>query len=208
MDFILKFGFGIIRGEILNAARYGVWSYHHADEEKYRGSPPCFWEIYRGDNVTGAMLQRLTNRLDGGIVLKKGYFSTIKSSYAENLDQSYYESAKWPAQVCVDISNSNADYLNAAPSQTTAPILHSPTNLQMLVFALILLRNRLAVRWRSLFRHEKWNREREPTWQESQKRISSRAAPGGRPPTEPLRANLPLPGSRAGRDRRLRTEER
>ena len=32
LDFILRFGLGIIRGGILDAARYGVWSFHHDDE--------------------------------------------------------------------------------------------------------------------------------------------------------------------------------
>lgn len=42
LDFILRFSYGIIRGPILSAARYGVWSYHHDDEEQYRGGPPAF----------------------------------------------------------------------------------------------------------------------------------------------------------------------
>ena len=31
LDFVLKFAYGIIRGEILSVARYGIWSYHHDD---------------------------------------------------------------------------------------------------------------------------------------------------------------------------------
>ena len=52
LDFIIRFGFNIIRGEILRTAKYGVWSYHHDDLNKYRGSPACFWELYFGDPVT------------------------------------------------------------------------------------------------------------------------------------------------------------
>ena len=44
LDFILRFAYGIIRGDILSAARHGVWSFHHGDEQAYRGSPPAFWE--------------------------------------------------------------------------------------------------------------------------------------------------------------------
>jgi len=44
---------------------FGVWSWHHGDEDKYRGGPPAFWEIVNADPVTGALLQRLTERLDG-----------------------------------------------------------------------------------------------------------------------------------------------
>ncbi|MCA1726871.1 MAG: hypothetical protein LC722_04230, partial [Actinobacteria bacterium] len=76
LDFVLRFDFGIIRGPILDAARFGVWSFHHDDVERYRGGPPCFWEIYRGDPVTGSVLQRLTERLDGGVILHRGWFRT------------------------------------------------------------------------------------------------------------------------------------
>ena len=37
--FMLRVGFNIIRGEILNVPKYGVWSFHHDDEVKYRGGP-------------------------------------------------------------------------------------------------------------------------------------------------------------------------
>ena len=154
LDVILKFGFGIIRGKVLNVARHGVWSFHHDDEEKYRGGPPCFWEIYYGDDATGGILQRLTDRLDGGIVLKKGFVATHKYSYSKNMEQLYYESAKWPAQVCRDVHVGNADYLNALPSKTKAPIYHAPDNLQMLAFATKMLRNFVSVAWQLLFYRE------------------------------------------------------
>ncbi len=157
LDFVLRFGFNIIRGDILSAARYGVWSYHHDDETKYRGAPACFWEIYNDDPVTGSMLQRLTNRLDGGVVLKKGYFKTALYSYGANLNRVYHDSAEWPAQVCKDILNGNADYLNAPPSQTSAPIYRLPTTLQTLKFMFKLGRNMLTEASKVAFRHEEWN---------------------------------------------------
>ncbi len=157
LDFILRFGFNIIRGEILQAARYGVWSFHHDDEEKYRGGPPCFWEIYNRDPVTGAVLQRLTDRLDGGVILKKGYFKTLDHSYAASLDSVYFEAAKWPAQVCRDIRLGTAEYMDAPPSRTSAPVYHSPNNLQMLLFLRTLLENNLRRGYVGFFRRAQWN---------------------------------------------------
>src|SRR5512145_784956 len=49
LDFVLRFAFGIVRGEMLSAPRHGVWSFHHDDPERYRGTPPAFWEIAGGD---------------------------------------------------------------------------------------------------------------------------------------------------------------
>lgn len=157
LDFILRFAFGIIRGDVLKSARYGVWSFHHDDEEKYRGGPPCFWEIYHNDPVTATILQRLTNRLDGGVVLKKGFFPTNLTSYKRNLNQAFYESALWPSQVCIDIRNGITDSIEAAPSKTDAPIFYSPTNLQMLVYVSKIIKHTMRQVFTSLFRHNHWN---------------------------------------------------
>src|SRR5437763_1884104 len=81
LDFILRFAFNIIRGDILSAARYGVWSFHHGDLDRYRGMPCAFWEIAKGDPVTGITLQRLTDALDSGIVLKQCHIQTVPKSY-------------------------------------------------------------------------------------------------------------------------------
>jgi len=131
LDFILRFSFNIIRGDILSSAKYGVWSFHHGDEQKYRGGPPCFWEIYQNNLTTAAILQRLTPKLDAGIVLKKGYLKT-NYSYIKNRDQMFLVSSDWPAKVSIDILNKNASYLNHPPSTTKAPIYSYPTNLQLI----------------------------------------------------------------------------
>jgi hypothetical protein len=157
LDFIIRFGFNIIRGDILDAPRYGVWSFHHDDEEKYRGGPPAFWEVYTGDNVTGAILQRLTDRLDSGIVLKKGYFKTNKISYVRNRDAAFFDSTEWPAQVCLDIQHGNTEHLEREPSKTEAPIFRAPTNGQMLVFAFKMFRNIVMGLANTLFVADTWN---------------------------------------------------
>jgi hypothetical protein len=134
LDFILRFGFNIIRGQILEVPRYGVWSFHHDDERKYRGSPAGFWEIYYDDPVTGAILQRLTDRLDGGIVLRRGFFRTVRHSYVANISQLYGESAAWPAQICREIRAGRVSAFAAERSCTDAPMFYPPTNLEMLRF--------------------------------------------------------------------------
>lgn len=156
LDFILRFGFGIIKGDILKSAKYGVWSYHHGDEKKYRGGPPCFWEIYNKDNVTGAILQRLTDRLDAGIVLKK---ASLKTDYSlrKNRDQISFESAKWPAYVCSDILNGSASYLNSAPSTTNAPIYFLPTNIQFIKFLFTAIIMQAVYTFKLILYADRWN---------------------------------------------------
>ncbi len=155
-DFILRFGFNIIRGEILTIPRYGVWSFHHDDEMKYRGSPAAFWEIYKGDPVTGSVLQRLTERLDGGVILKKGYFKTLGYSYSENLDQVLLESSRWPAQICKGLMEGTVGF-ETETTVTDAPIYKTPTNVQMLLFSLITFYHKIKLRFYSWFVCEKWD---------------------------------------------------
>lgn len=143
LDFILKFAFGIIRGEILNAARFGVWSWHHGDEDKYRGGPPAFWEIVNADPVTGALLQRLTERLDGGVVLKKCHVPTDGLSYRRNLQRIQESSTHMARWVCLDILSGRTSDLNAPPSRTRAPIYRAPNDWRMLKFWSRILGNRI-----------------------------------------------------------------
>jgi len=76
LDFLSNLAPASSGGEILQAARYGVWSFHHSGEGPFRGVATCFWPIYNGDPITGTMLQRITDRLAGGIVLRSGTFRT------------------------------------------------------------------------------------------------------------------------------------
>jgi hypothetical protein len=132
LDFMIRFGFNIIRGDILSSARYGVWSFHHDDLDRYRGSPPCFWEVYMGDRSTGITLQRLTDRLDSGIVLRKESFATRLDSYPRNLELGLQLGVSWPADLCRAILSGDVSRLDEKPSSSAAPIYRAPTNVQLL----------------------------------------------------------------------------
>jgi hypothetical protein len=157
LDFILRFAFGIIRGEILQAARYGVWSFHHGDETKFRGGPPAFWEIYKGDPVTGAILQRLTDRLDGGVVLQRCFIRTNKLSHRANLNAIMWAATHMPARVCRDIFNGRAQYLDSPPSRTDVPVLRSPNDLEMVLFLFKIIASWFTGRFRSVLFAPDWN---------------------------------------------------
>ena len=75
LDIIIRTEFNIIRGEILNTPRYGIWSFHHGDNRVNRGGPPCFWEIIEGHKNVGVTLQKLTSELDGGKVIDRGSYN-------------------------------------------------------------------------------------------------------------------------------------
>lgn len=157
LDIILRFGFNIIRGDILNSAKYGVWSFHHDDELKYRGGPAGFWEIIKNDPVNGVILQRLTDTLDAGVILRKSYFKTINHSFSANVDQLFFGAAGMPLQCCRDILHSADYYFGIENINLKAPIYKVPGIFRMKEFIFILLINKIKFHYNQLFKAEKWN---------------------------------------------------
>ncbi len=155
-DFILKFGFGIIRGGILKCTPLGVWSFHHGDEQKYRGVPPGFWEIYYKDHRTGSILQRLTEKLDSGVILRKGLFKTVEHSWRENLEQSINLSKYWPLHVCNEIIDQGTFPDQTEGVETNAPLYKIPGNTTFTMFMMKLLMNRIKFHLNELFYCENW----------------------------------------------------
>jgi hypothetical protein len=75
-DVLIRCGSGILRGQILEAARFGILSFHHANNAVNRGTPPGFWEVFNREPSTGFIIQRLSSELDGGDVLFRGSIPT------------------------------------------------------------------------------------------------------------------------------------
>mgnify|MGYP001266903709 CR=1 FL=1 len=76
LDIIIRGGSGILKGKILNSSKFGIISFHHGDNSVNRGGPSGFWEVYEKNPKTGFTIQILTERLDGGNVIKRGNFRT------------------------------------------------------------------------------------------------------------------------------------
>ncbi|MDG5761819.1 formyltransferase family protein [Natronococcus sp. A-GB1] len=67
-DIVVRYGFGLLRGGVLEAPDHGVLSFHPADVRRYRGlgTPMAFLD---GRETVGVTLQRLTEEIDGGEIV-------------------------------------------------------------------------------------------------------------------------------------------
>lgn len=92
LDLLIRFGFRILRGDILNLAKYGIWSYHHGDNMVNRGWPAGFWEVMNKWSITGSTLQILTEDLDAGKILYRSYSQTDRRSIYRNRNNIYWKS--------------------------------------------------------------------------------------------------------------------
>ena len=155
LDFILRFGFDIIRGDVLTSAKYGIWSYHHDDERVVRGGPPGFWEFMRKIPANGVILQQLTDELDKGLILKRIQFDTVLHSYKFHLNRLLTESEFLPLQVCKDLIVNGK--LEPELSHSKAPIMHLPKNYKMLKYFWLCIWRKFVFHWNYYFRQEDWN---------------------------------------------------
>lgn len=156
LDLLLRFGFGILRGEVLDVARHGIWSFHHDDERVIRGGPPSFWEVADGLPTTGVLFQRLTDRLDSGVPLARATFRTVGYSYPRNRDRVAFGSVALPARVARQVRTGLLAVDDLPAATTDAPIRRDPTNVQMVRFAARHIPRSIAQRVRSIIVGARW----------------------------------------------------
>lgn len=92
IDVFIRLGFRILRGGILSAAKYGVWSFHHGDNTYNRGGPAGYWESMQNWPETGSILQILSEDLDNGQVLYRSFSCTNKFSVKDNVNNYFWKS--------------------------------------------------------------------------------------------------------------------
>ena len=80
-----------MRGGILDAARYGVWSYcHGAPMRRGQGESGLFWDMYRGKSVSTCRIAIDGPSPRGRQVIYQSVGNLIPWSYAKNVYYHYY----------------------------------------------------------------------------------------------------------------------
>jgi hypothetical protein len=126
LDVIIRLGFKILRGDILKASKYGIWSYHHGDNKVNRGGPAGVWEVFRNIDETGVTLQILTENLDGGSVLAYSYSSTNKLSINFNKNNLYWKAANMlPRELNRLYNLGEIAYFNEINKKNALPVFYS-----------------------------------------------------------------------------------
>ena len=108
LDLLIRGGSGILKGEILSVCRLGIISFHHGDNDFYRGGPPGFWEVYNREPSTGFVIQRLNEVLDGGDVIFKGNIPT-SFLYKINVCKLYLKSSVFLHKTLENLSKANSN---------------------------------------------------------------------------------------------------
>lgn len=77
-DIILNFTDRLLKGKILNIAKYGMWGFHYSDTSFQRNGLGGFYEIIEKKNFSCITLQRYNEHVDGGKIINKKCYKTLK----------------------------------------------------------------------------------------------------------------------------------
>ncbi len=138
LDIILCRGFRILTGEILNLPRFGVWSYHHGDNDENRGRPAVFYETVQRWNSIGTILQILKEELDNGIVIYKSKSGHKSKFVFKNMNSVYWKSSFFLKRCIVELQSKGWDRFindklkkyNSSINIYDRPLFTIPTNTQ------------------------------------------------------------------------------
>lgn len=76
LDVILRFCTAVPHGEVLRAARHGVWSYHFGADEHPRGATPFFQQVADGAPTRDVLLEVLAESPAPSLVLCRSTFGS------------------------------------------------------------------------------------------------------------------------------------
>jgi len=183
LDVLLRFGFNILRGEILAGARYGIWSYHHGDNDSYRGGPALFWEMVEDNPCSGAVLQVLDEKLDRGQVLCKSAYSTVRGlSRNRNAFNPYWGSTHFVIRKLHELHECGWEAVKEhapppEPYRGKAEIYRAPGNAEMLKWLAPAIGRKLIA---SPFRRDTMDHWRIRLGRASSSRLATGGAPDAR----------------------------
>ena len=132
-DIVFRRGFGLIRGDVLEATERGVLSYHHGDPRKYRGGPAGFWEFMHDEPTAGMMVQSLRAELDAGVVQAYAEVDIDDCrSWGATRRRLYENSTHLLSEAVRTVQSPDRD-----PTEITdlGPVHHPPSALELLRYA-------------------------------------------------------------------------
>lgn len=159
LDILIRMGFESLTGEILNAAKFGVWSYYHGDHQAIRSNLPGFWEVANRETETGSILYILKNNSTFGPILYKSWIQTYPLSPARNRNRCFWVCSSFlPRQIELLYRLGETGFFteiekyNPTPVHKDIRLYSSPSNIQVLrTYLSLFIRNIREIFLRSFF---------------------------------------------------------
>lgn len=155
-DLILRFGFRILRGDVLGIPKLGIWSLHHGDNKVNRGGPPGFWEVVRKESVSGVTLQQITEDLDGGKVIGRAYTKTDFTSFHRNQVNIFEVGVRLFQEKLNQLSQGKFWFETSDLDFYSFPLYKNPKNWKSIQISIDFAFHTLKRLWENSFYHQQW----------------------------------------------------
>lgn len=134
VDVAIRFGFGILKGEAIDAPTAGTLSLHGGDLRKYRGRPAGFWEFVNGDGEVGVTVQQIAETLDAGEIVAFETIDIRRLNSWPAVQQELFETA--PELFVRAIENLNDREFTASPPEELGTLYTTPEATDVLRYVL------------------------------------------------------------------------
>ena len=163
IDVLIRCGFGILRGDILNTAKYGIWSFHHGDNLINRGGPAGFWESMENWPETGSILQILSEDLDNGKVLYRSFSCTNNMSVTDNRSNYFWKSLSFMTRKLEELYNvgeekffEKVEYENRHPIFYSERLFLQPKNYELAKLTLTKILDKVKIVFENMVYFDQW----------------------------------------------------
>ena len=156
-DIILRFGFRILRGNVLSIPKFGIWSLHHGDNKINRGGPPAFWEVVNEEIISGITLQQITEDLDGGKVLGRAYIKTDFTSFHRNQVNVFETGTRLFQEKLLEFAKGNLNVEENVLEYYSNGLYKNPNNLLSLKIFISFFFKTIKRSISNLFFEQQWN---------------------------------------------------
>ncbi|MCK5468647.1 MAG: hypothetical protein KAI99_09060, partial [Cyclobacteriaceae bacterium] len=75
LDLIIKLGFDIIEGPVIDISKHGIWALNHSEDSIYPVNVAGFWEMALKQSAVCVTLEQLTANAETGLLIDKAYFN-------------------------------------------------------------------------------------------------------------------------------------
>ena len=164
LDVIVCDDSAAIPQKLLTAARHGVWSLHHSDNQVHRAGPPNYWQALGNWSETSeVMLLQLSPDRQNDQVLYRSYSATDHISFTHHKNREYWKSSAFVPRVLKKLYDQGADVFNQElaaanlhPAFDSSRVFNAPTTKEKLTISGKKLLDKVNIFFNKTFYYQQW----------------------------------------------------
>jgi len=135
LDVLLDLGSLGFSGDILRAARYGLWSFSPGGAANGCAIPPYWAQLFRQGAICGSALLVLTDSPLQRRILYQSFASVDQTSLYLTRNPTYWKTAAFALRSLRELHERGGAFIESLPEDTESVADAQPANLSMVVFA-------------------------------------------------------------------------